>query len=59
MKVAKDAASLSLEIVDVVDEAEDGLQGDETNENDSQASVSLLEELISESLLVIGERRSR
>lgn len=44
--MAKDAARLSLEVVDVVDQAEDGLQTDETNENDSQASVGLFEELL-------------
>lgn len=44
--MAKDTARLSLEVVDVVDQAEDGLQADETNENDSQARVGLFEELI-------------
>lgn len=46
MKVAKDAATLILEVVDVVDDSEDGLQADETDENNSQASVGLLEELM-------------
>lgn len=44
--MAKDAAALSLEVVDVVDDSKDGLQADETNENDSQASVGLLEKLM-------------
>lgn len=46
VKVAKDAATLNFEVVDVVDDSEDGLQTDETDENNSQASVGLLEELI-------------
>lgn len=46
VKMAKDAAALSLEVVDVVDDSKDGLQADETNENDSQASVGLLEKLM-------------
>lgn len=45
MEVAKDAALPGLEIVDVVDEAEDGLQAEETDENDSQTGVRLVKEL--------------
>lgn len=56
MKVAKDAATLMLEVVDVVDDSEDGLQADETNKNDSQASVGLLEELMNKSHLSAFER---
>lgn len=56
MKVAKDAAALILEVVDVVDDSEDGLQADETDENNSQASVGLLEELINKNHLSVFER---
>lgn len=45
MKVAKEAALLRLEIVDVVNQAKKGLQADEGNEDYSQARVSLVKEL--------------